>query len=1230
MQDMKEPRQPKGPGDESRRYLKALFDTSLDGILVANDEGRYIDANPAACALLGYTHAELMQLSVKDLTAEPFREAWWETWQQFLASGSMSGEYSTLCRDGKVRQLEFRAVANIVPGVHVSSTRDITDRKRAEEAQREAEQKYRNIFENALEGIFQAAPDGRLLVANPAMARMFGFDSPEELIRERADISKQHYVDPNRREQLQRLLVESGLVVDFELEAYRKDGSRIWISENARAACDEQGSVLYYEGTSVDITERKRAEEAVRESEQELRLFCMATNDMFWNWNFSTGKVARSMSFERVFGYSEGEINPSISWWEERLHPDDSGRVFTEFRTALQRGDKTCSYEYRFRRHDGSYARISDRAYFVRDEGGTAVRALGAMTDVTERKLAEEALSEAAAIVDSSDDAIISKTLDGIITGWNKSAARIYGYAAAEVIGGPVSLLYPPDRVDDLPKILERIRRGEIVEHYETFRIRKDGTPIYVSLSVSPIKDAAGTIIGAAAIARDISEQKRVEEALRESESYRRMIIESEPECVMLVTPDYTLLDMNPAGLKMIEATSPQQIIGQSVLNLLAPQYQSTFMEMHERVCRGESRVAEFEIVGLKGSRRWMESHGAPLRNQASDVIAHLAVTRDVTERKLAEDARREAERKYRDIFENAGEGIFQSTPDGQYVVANPALARIYGFTSPEELIHSCQDISRQLYVEPARREEFKRQLEEEGAVRGFDHQVFRKDRQKIWISVNARAVRDEQGKIRYYEGTAQDITDRKRTEEELKLFRNLIDQSSDAIEVIDPATMAFLDCNATAHQTLGYTREEFLSLTAFDIDPLTDWSILAGLAEEMDKSGFVIFESAHRRKDGSTFPIEINAKNIRLEKNYRLAVVRDITERKRAEEAVRESEERYRELFENAKDVIYVQDLAGVYTSVNRAAERLSGYDRSEIIGTRFDQFVAPEYLPLACEKITKKLGDKEQTSYEIEVIAKDGRRVPVELSSALILKHGVPAGIQGIARDITDRKRAEETLRSYSRQLIDAQEAERKHIARELHDQIGQVLTAIRMNLHNVGSSCETEESKSLIDQGVGLVDAAIDQVRDLSFELRPSLLDNLGLVAALRWYSDQYTQRTGIRTKSVSNLPEDRIRLRPELETACFRIVQEALTNVVRHADAKNVFIELSQGDHKIVLSIKDDGVGFGKPTNGGPTAIHLGLQGMKERALALGGTLTIDSVVAQGTEIRASFPTGSTSG
>ena len=346
------------------------------------------------------------------------------------------------------------------------------------------------------------------------------------------------------------------------------------------------------------------------------------------------------------------------------------------------------------------------------------------------------------------------------------------------------------------------------------------------------------------------------------------------------------------------------------------------------------------------------------------------------------------------------------------------------------------------------------------------------------------------------------------------------------------------------------------------------------------------------------------------------------IAERNRAEAALRESEERYRELFENAKDAIYVHDLEGNYIRVNRAAETLSGYRREEIVGHNFVEFVAPEYIQQVRKKFCTKLATQGETTYEIDVIAKDGRRVPVEVSSRAIYENGLFVGVQGMARDITERKLTQDALQMFSRQLIEAQEDERRRIARELHDQIGQVLTAVKMNLYTVQQVCNTSETRSYVKDNIEAVDEALRLVRDLSVDLRPPVLDDLGLASALHWYVDRYTNRTGLNVELMIELPDDDERFSREVETACFRIAQEALTNVVRHSRANTVLLQLKKDENVLLLSVKDDGVGFDLDSlrKRAPRAATLGLISMQERAHFAGGTIEIDSVISKGTEVR----------
>ncbi|MGA7191718.1 MAG: PAS domain S-box protein [Candidatus Acidiferrales bacterium] len=248
-----------------------------------------------------------------------------------------------------------------------------------------------------------------------------------------------------------------------------------------------------------------------------------------------------------------------------------------------------------------------------------------------------------AAIVESSDDAIISKNLDGIITSWNKGAERVFGYTAAEAAGKHITLIIPPEHRDEEAMILERLRRGERIEHFETVRVRKDGSTLDVSLTISPVKDAVGLVIGASKVARDITQQRQAARALRESEERFRAIFETTPECVKLVAPDGTLLHMNASGLKMIGADCLEMAVGKSIYDLIDPKDRERFRALNEKVCRGEKGYLELDVVGFKGERRRMETHAAPMRNTDGTVV-QLGVTRDITERKLAEDAVKEKE----------------------------------------------------------------------------------------------------------------------------------------------------------------------------------------------------------------------------------------------------------------------------------------------------------------------------------------------------------------------------------------------------------------------------------------------------------------------------------------------------------------------------------------------------------------------------------------------------------
>ena len=286
---------------------------------------------------------------------------------------------------------------------------------------------------------------------------------------------------------------------------------------------------------------------------------------------------------------------------------------------------------------------------------------------------------------------------------------------------------------------------------------------------------------------------------------------------------------------------------------------------------------------------------------------------------------------------------------------------------------------------------------------------------------------------------------------------------------------------------------------------------------------------------------------------------------------------------------------------------------------GTPYPKEECPIFATLR-DGITRQVADEvfwrgDGTSFPVEYMTGSMRNDRNEIVAAVVT-----------FRDITERKRAQEALRTYWHRLIEAQEAERKHIARELHDEIGQVLTAVRINLQSMQHSGTNGDSLRL-DESIGIVDDALGRVRELSLELHPSLLDDLGLTAALRWYVDRYAQRTGIIAKMLNGSNEDG-RLPRELETACFRIGQEALTNVARHAQAASVSVQLERSRERMLLTVMDDGVGFDIDDlrKNALAASALVLRGMEERALAVGGYIEIDSGAGRGTRVHATFPLG----
>lgn len=340
---------------------------------------------------------------------------------------------------------------------------------------------------------------------------------------------------------------------------------------------------------------------------------------------------------------------------------------------------------------------------------------------------------------------------------------------------------------------------------------------------------------------------------------------------------------------------------------------------------------------------------------------------------------------------------------------------------------------------------------------------------------------------------------------------------------------------------------------------------------------------------------------------------------RKRAEEALRESEERFRRLSEGPFEGIAITD-GGRFIDANEQLEKMLGFHHEELIGMPVSECVAPESRDLVLEKI--KSG--EEAPYEHIALRKDGSKFPVEVCGRMIPYQGRRVRVTAL-RDITDRKRAETEVQRYVRRLqvlsarlVEIQEVERRSIARELHDQIGQVLTGLKLTLQ-VGLRKDPERIHDSVRKAQALADDLVNQVREISLRLRPSMLDDLGLLPTLLWHFEHYTAQTQVNVVFHHN-GLDR-RFGPQVETAAYRIVQEALTNVARHAAVKEVEVRCEADASALRIEVDDCGVGF-DPSRIGP--IPFGLDGMRERAELLGGSFSIKTAAGSGTSLTVRLP------
>ena len=817
----------------------------------------------------------------------------------------------------------------------------------------------------------------------------------------------------------------------------------------------------------------------------------------------------------------------------------------------------------------------------------------------------------------------------------NEEAANVFHKSQVELYGNTDDDLFPHETAVQFKSVDQQaFFSRSAVKTVETLKY-DDGVVHHSIVCRFPLPSAEGreSLIGGMAI--DITERHQAQETIRKISGFREAIIRTAAEgiCVCEFLPDFPYIGFSVWNEQMTEITGFTMVeinrLGWYQTLFPEPKRRTTAQERMERVWHGDDmRSEEWEITCQDGQHRIVaiSTSGVEIEEGLRGVVA---VIQDVTERKRAEIALQTSEASFRLLFEGANDAIFLADAEtGLLINCNRAAETLLGrgrdeiVGQPQSFLHPPEDAER-----------YRQLFQEHASLRKQTHveaEVLRKDGQRVVVSISPSVTTI--GSRTVIQGIFRDITERKLAEERLFATEKRLETIFKScpvgmcITTIDDGTM--LELNDVCCAIWRCKPEDLLGRNALELGywlvPDDRQKLVQDVLENRSIKGD---EFKFRHRDGTIGFALRSIERIKFDdQDCILSMFIDITERKRVEEALR----MMRFCVDHAGDSVFWVSRTGQILYANDAACRDRGYPREELLNmTVFDLDVEPDYRPHLWEKHFDELKRRGAITLETRHRSKDGRILPVEVNANYV-QFGDQEFNFAFARDITQRKRIDEELResrqrleSLSRQLITTQEIERRHLARELHDEIGQILTAIKIRLRRSQQLADASLQSNL-KEVVEIVDQAIGQVRNLALKLRPAQLDELGLVAALHWLVKSQANLGGIEEEFEVGLGNHDIP--SEIETVCFRITQEALTNAIRHARPTKVHVKLWATDNKLFLSIHDDGVGFDvsetyrRALEGG----SFGLVSMQERAKLAGGRVQIESAPGEETTIQAWFP------
>ncbi|WP_395730461.1 PAS domain S-box protein [Prosthecobacter sp.] len=823
---------------------------------------------------------------------------------------------NTIALSGSIRHsvnLLYWAVAVVVVlalACAVVLVSNLTIRRRELAELQENEEKFAKAFQANPSGIaITEVETGRYIEVNETFCKILGYP-PQEVIGY-TTLDKGIWQSAEEQARMLQPLLNGGSLHNLEIQVRTRYGVRKTVTLNAELIVLAEKRCLM---TLIeDITERKQA----TEQNELLKVSIDKHFDAAYWMDSSNNFVYVNDSACSSLGYTREELlGRSISMVAPKATPQALQNVWTQLRES-----GFLTRESTHRRKDGSEFPVEIVASYVRFEGREFN--CGFARDITERKELRRKQAEMAAIVESSDDAIIGKSVDGVITSWNCGAEKVFGYTAAETIGRPLLMIFPPERESEEADILARIKRGETVEHFDTERICKDGRRINISATISPLKDGSGTVIGASKIARDITAQKHAENALARSEELLRNLIKHTPAAVAMFDTEMRYLQASDRWIADYHLEG-KTVIGRSHYEVF-PDIPEHWKEIHRLVLRGNTdRCDEAMFPRADGGVEWLQWEVRPW-HAAENVIGGLIMfTQVITERKHTELKLRESEELFRTSFENATVGVCLVAKDGRFLKVNRTWCAMLGYTEAEllqltftDVTHNedkeigCAFVGNALAGGPRSMQVEKRYIHKNGAI--------------VWAYLSTAIIEQSRDQGCYLISYVQDITERKLAEAALRekqaqlllamdiarLAQWEFDVGSNLVTA-DEHIFQLLGTTAQQEGGLAMSPEEYIRRFVHPEDAgIVASEVALGVASE-DPNFARQFEHRIIRRDGAERVMLMRCRILLDEKGRTgkiLGTNQDITEQKQAELRIRQLNRVYEVLSDINKTIVREKD---------------------------------------------------------------------------------------------------------------------------------------------------------------------------------------------------------------------------------------------------------------------------------------------------------------------------------